>query len=374
MNKRLLGGLDAAGFLRRHWQKRPLVVRQALPDIAAIAEPDTLFRLAGNADVESRLISRQRNWSLEHGPFSRRRLQTLPARRWTLLVQGLNLHLPAADRLLRRFAFIPHARLDDVMVSYAVRDGGVGPHTDSYDVFLIQGRGQRRWRIGPVPRPEFIPGLDLRILRQFRPTAEYVMEPGDLLYLPPGWGHDGVALDECLTYSIGFRAPARQELLYEFLLRAAEQVSAPGLYADPDLAPQSSPARIPDTMIDQVDALVRSLRFSRRQITRFVGEYLSEPKARVVFVRPERRPGPGEFARRALRHGVQLDPGTIMLFRDRELFINGECRPLDPRWRASALALANRRELGPQETAACASLLHEWHCNGWLHLGGTSAP
>lgn len=184
MQRRMLGGLTPRIFLRRHWQKRPLFVRGAFSPAAPIVDVAKLLALAARDDVESRIVERHgRRWETQHGPFPRAR----PGPRdWTLLVSGVNLESRAADRLLRRFAFIPHARLDDLMVSYAAPGGGVGPHVDSYDVFLVQGPGRRRWTL---------------------PGVSYLCEPGDLLYLPPGVKHHGVALEACFTYSVGFRAP-----------------------------------------------------------------------------------------------------------------------------------------------------------------------
>src|ERR1700674_4101511 len=191
--KGLLGGLSASVFLRKYWQKKPLLVRQAVRGFQGLLSRAELFALAGRDDVESRLVSHARGrWTLAQGPFRAADLKSLPARDWTLLVQGVNLHVAAADALLRRFAFIPYARLDDVMVSYATPGGGVGPHVDSYDVFLLQGEGRRRWRVW-LPNGSF--------------HKQFFVEKGDLLYLPPGWRHDGVALEPCYTYSIGFRAP-----------------------------------------------------------------------------------------------------------------------------------------------------------------------
>ena len=212
----LLGGRTPAQFLSRYWQKRPLLIRNALPGFTGLVSAGELRRMAGRSAVESRLVIRKgRRWLLEHGPFAAKRFAQLPEADWTLLVQGLNLHLETADRLLRRFSFIPYARLDDVMVSYATPGGGVGPHMDSYDVFLLQGAGRRLWRIGRRSQAlaaDLVAGADLKILRQFEPDEEYLVEPGDLLYLPPGWGPDGVAVDHCTTYSVGFRSPTAQEL------------------------------------------------------------------------------------------------------------------------------------------------------------------
>src|SRR5882672_11365034 len=217
-SRRLLGGQTAARFLEHHWHKEPLLVRAAIPAFHGIVTRDELFALAAHDDVASRLVKRSRHrYSLDDGPFSSAELARLPRNGWTLLVQGVNLHHDAADALLRRFAFVPYARLDDVMVSYAAPGGGVGPHVDSYDVFLLQGRGRRRWRYGRQRDLTLRPNLPLKVLKRFTPTADVILGPGDMLYLPPQYAHDGVAVDACTTYSIGFRAAAYEELAQHFL-------------------------------------------------------------------------------------------------------------------------------------------------------------
>ena len=236
MKRTLLGGLSAREFLARHWQRKPLVVRGAIPALADPVDLRALLALARRDDVESRLVVRAgRRWQLAHGPLARAETASLPARDWTLLVQGLNHVVPAAERLLARFAFVPWARLDDVMVSYAAAGGGVGPHVDSYDVFLLQGRGRRRWRISRQRDLAVVPRAPLKVLRGFKAEEEWVLEPGDMLYLPPGIVHDGVALEPCMTYSIGFRAPAADELGREFLGWLQERLALRGRYRDPDL-------------------------------------------------------------------------------------------------------------------------------------------
>ena len=194
----LLGGLSPERFMRRHWQKKPLLVRQAWPGVEPPLVRQALFELAGSDDVESRLVEqRDDGWKVRHGPLPRRALPPASRPGWTLLVQGLDLHVPAAHEMLSRFAFVPQARLDDLMLSWASDGGGVGPHLDSYDVFLIQVQGRRRWRVGPCLDPAsaaWQPGLPLKILRDFQPLHDWVLEPGDMLYVPPGWGHDGVAV------------------------------------------------------------------------------------------------------------------------------------------------------------------------------------
>src|SRR5690606_28554951 len=199
------------------------LIRQAIPDFEAPLDAAALIALASDDSVESRLIARRRGrWSLEHGPFEPERLPSLSGRDWTLLVQGADLHSDAARALLSRFRFVPDARLDDLMISLAADGGGVGPHQDSYDVFLLQAWGRRRWRIGRVAEPQLVPGLPLRVLANFEAEREWLLEPGDMLYLPPGWGHDGIAEGPCMTCSVGFRAPSRHEFLAAFLAEAAD--------------------------------------------------------------------------------------------------------------------------------------------------------
>jgi 50S ribosomal protein L16 3-hydroxylase len=209
----LLGGLTPATFMKRHWQKKPLLVRGAIDAFQPLLARGELFELAQRDEVESRLVARSGSrWQFRRGPFRRRALPPLARPNWTLLVQGVDLHDARAHELLSQFRFVPQARLDDLMISYASDGGGVGPHFDSYDVFLLQAQGRRRWRIGRQDDLSLVPGLPLKILANFVPQEEYVLEPGDLLYLPPRYAHDGIAQGECQTYSIGFRAPARGEL------------------------------------------------------------------------------------------------------------------------------------------------------------------
>ena len=201
-------------------------------------------QLACREDVESRLIRGSgTHWQLDHGPFRKSDFKRLPKTEWTLLVQSLNHFLPEADALLAHFDFIPHARLDDLMVSYAVPGGSVGPHFDSYDVFLLQGQGHRRWQIGTQTDLALLDDAPLKILRHFDAEDEWVLGPGDMLYLPPHVAHYGVAEDDCMTYSIGFRAPTTEELAQGFLMHLQDTLKLEGRYADPDLAPAGSSRR-----------------------------------------------------------------------------------------------------------------------------------
>ena len=331
MRLRLLGGLSPRAFLRRYWQKRPLFVPQALPGFGGVIDKRALAALAARDDVESRMVERRgTHRDTRHGPFEK---VTLGKARSTLLVSGVNLHLAAADALLRRFAFVPQARLDDVMVSYATPGGGVGPHVDSYDVFLLQGPGRRRWRVV---------------------QKEYIAHPGDLLYLPPGIEHDGVALEECYTYSIGFRAPRGAELGAAFLDWLHERGLPDAAYRDPRLAPASRPARIPREMLQFSEKVLARIRWSRGDVTDFLGRYLSSPKPHVVFRQLKSRGA-----------AVRLDPKTSLLYYGERFFINGEA--LSVRHPRLLRELADRRRADKAFLAPLAGLIAEWRRAGYVH-------
>jgi 50S ribosomal protein L16 3-hydroxylase len=363
---RLLGGLSPAQFMRRHWQKKPLLVRGALPGVRPPLSRAALFALAAREDVESRLVVQDgARWRLRHGPLPRRALPPLGQPGWTLLVQGLDLHLRAAHQLLLPFRFVPDARLDDLMLSYASDGGGVGPHLDSYDVFLLQLQGVRRWRIGPVKTPCWRPDVPLKLLARFEPGQQWLLEPGDLLYLPPGWGHEGVAQGECMTASIGLRAPRSKLLVHELLQRLSDtedERRSDAIYRDTAQAATTTPARIPGPMAAFAwQALQRALA-DRRACDRALGELLSEPKPQVWF-----EAGSGLSA----GQGVRLDRRTRMLYDRRRLFINGESFDTSGRDARLMRGLADSRTLGSRQLSALSAeakaLLAEWAAAGWLH-------
>ena len=367
-----LAGLTPRAFLRRHWQKKPLLARGALPQCAGIVHPETLFALAGRDDLESRLVRREgRRWTVRHGPFGPRELGRLPRAGWTLLVQGVNHALPAAQNVLERFAFIPYARLDDLMVSYAPRGGGVGPHFDSYDVFLIQGEGRRRWRISAQRDLALVEDAPLRILRRFRPAREWVLRPGDLLYLPPRCAHDGIALGDCITYSVGFRAPSARELGARFLDYLQDDLALDGIYEDRGLRPARHPAWLADDMVRRMLGMLRRMRWSDADAVRFLGSYLTEPKDPVRFNRPHRALAEREFAAQAARRGVRLAGPTRMLFRGRTIYINGEARALPASAAKELCRLADRRALAPpvQLDRAAVRMLYPWYRAGYITIG-----
>ena len=371
MNRALFDGSDAARFLARYWQKQPLLARAALPEFRGLLSRDDLVSLAVRDDVESRLVLRERgHWTLTHGPFSRRDLRRLPGRNWTLLVQGVNLHVPHADALLRRFAFVPYARLDDVMVSYAAPGGGVGPHFDSYDVFLLQGEGRRRWRIGRQRDLALKPGLPVKILARFHPQHEYVLSPGDMLYLPPDVAHDGVALDACTTYSIGFRAPAAQELATAFLDWLRDRIDLQGRYADPDRSVQRTPARIGRDLRAYAKDSLKRVSWSEEALERFLGCYLTEPKPTVTFSPPVRPLSRTAFAARVARRGLRLDSAAQLLYDARRLFLNGDVIEPPADARTVLRRFADARELSPSRVGPRAlTTLHAWYRHGFVHLG-----
>ena len=372
MSHTLLAGLSPRDFLQRHWQKRPLLARGALPSAAGLLTREDLFRLATRDDVQARLVTRFRQrWQVAHGPFTRRELGRLPARNWTLLVQGVNHVLPQADALLHKFSFLPYARLDDVMVSYAPPGGGVGAHFDSYDVFLLQIHGTRRWRVSTQGDLALIENAPLRLLRRFRAEREWRLAPGDMLYLPPRCAHDGVALDHCLTASIGFRAPGAQELGARFLEFLADHLALDGIYSDPGLRPTPHPARIGDQLLMKSHRTLDRIQWSRQTVLEFLGCHLTEPKAHVFFSRPARPLDGDTFSRRIAVRGARLDPKTMMLHRGRRIFINGCHFMATPAAAAILRRLADRRHLAPapRPDAEATRWLYQWYRAGYIEIG-----
>ncbi len=371
--KTLLGGISPRQFLKQYWQKKPLLIRQAIPGFGGILEPDELAGLACEEEAQSRLVRHVRGkWLLEQGPFAEERFGRLPKTNWTLLVQGVNHHLPEAAALLQRFDFIPHARLDDLMVSFAPDGGGVGPHFDSYDVFLLQGLGKRRWRVSAQQDLSLVEGAPLRILKHFDTQLEYVLEPGDMLYLPPHLAHWGIAVGDCMTYSIGFRAPSAQELAQQFLGYLQENIALDGMYGDRDLSLQKHAAEINDEMVARVHRMLKKIRWKKDMVGDFLGEYLSEPKPHIVFYPPVAI-SLQRFSNSIMRDGLQLDLKSQALFYGNSFFINGERLDMQPGWAPDLKTLADERYLPAsalQDTdAALLAQLHQWYLAGYLHCG-----
>ena len=367
----LLGGRSPAAFMKRSWHKKPLLVRQAIPGFQPLVGRPALFELAAREDVESRLVTLQRtrgreHWRLQRGPFARRALPALKTPLWTLLVQGVDLHNDAVHALMNQFRFVPDARLDDLMISYASEGGGVGPHYDSYDVFLLQAQGRRRWRIGRRYDPTLRDDVPVKILANFVPEEEFVLEPGDMLYLPHRYAHDGVAEGgECMTYSIGFRSPARNELAQELLQRLADEAVEAGddqRYRDPKQAAIDTPAAIPGALQDFAQQAVQDVLADPQALARVLGEYLTEPKSSVWFES-------GEAA--DVRAGVVLDRRTRMMYDAHHIFINGEGYRASGRDATLMRRLADQRRLEARDLARASAvaldLLQSWAEAGWVH-------
>jgi 50S ribosomal protein L16 3-hydroxylase len=373
----LLGGLSPQTFMKRHWQKKPLLIRQAMPGFKPLLGEKALRELASQAEVESRFIAHSGNpgkpaWQVEQGPFHKAKLPPASRPNWTLLLQGVNLHLDSADELLQQFRFVPDARLDDLMISYATDGGGVGPHFDSYDVFLLQAHGTRRWRIGRQKDLALQDNVPLKLLSRFEPEQEFLLEPGDMLYLPPQYAHDGIAVGECMTYSIGFRAPSLGEMTRELLLRWAdrleEQRGSERRYADPKQQAVSEPAELPASFAGWVEQGMQHMLPTAADVQLLFGEYLTEPKASVWFDAPgaDAPQHPWESGK-----GLKLDRRTRMQVGDGHAFVNGES------WRASGRDMALMRRLAhhrclsatelQQASSAAQGLLQQWLEDGWVN-------
>ena len=339
---------DAAQFLREYWQKKPYFIKDPWAAWSNPLEPDELAGLACRSDVESRLVSRSDGrWKLEHGPLPERRFSQLGQQSWTLLVQAVDHHVPAVAELLNAFRFVPNWRVDDVMVSYAVDGGGVGPHYDQYDVFLIQGLGKRRWQVGSRcdRSTPLLPDEDARLLARFEPSAEWLLEPGDILYLPPRIAHDGIALgDDCMTYSIGFRAPSRGELIAGWAESLLSRSNDDDRFADPGLPAQENPGQIAPEAITRLHEMVTETILDREAFAHWFAAYSTAPKNADIDWRP-REPIGIEELHHHLANGAPLlcNPASRFSFiRDDaaavSLFVDGRCFPC----RDERAALAER--------------------------------
>jgi 50S ribosomal protein L16 3-hydroxylase len=389
-----LGSYSAQEFLQNYWQSKPLLIRQAFGAEVAFQAPckiEELLALAIDPDVQARLVrctkkaSGRITWQLEQAP-----LEELPERttkHWTVLVQGVDRHHAGVRRLLDAFRFIPDARLDDVMISYASDEGGIGAHLDSYDVFLLQGQGSRRWRLAaPKKQTRLLSGQPLKLLADFNPEQEYLLGPGDMLYVPPGWAHEGTAVGECTTYSIGFRAPERSEVLRAWFEEMADMIpnlqNAPEHYQDPPLDELArTPARIPASMTRTLKDWLNAPLFAANEIEKeqagFIGRYLSEPASSVVFAPPHPAPSTARWVKQAQQKGVRLALGSRMLYDEYGVYMNGESMECSDRERDFLELLANQRSLSAKDCMilsdptlqALRELLLTWLEDGWLLQG-----
>ena len=355
-----LGNITAAEFLRDYWQKKPLLVRNAFPEIASLIDPDELTGLSMEEGIEARIVIEKGKtpWQVMHGPFTDKTFSKLPKTHWTLLVQAVDHYLPELGDYLDYFNFIPNWRIDDIMVSYAPEGGSVGPHFDQYDVFLIQGRGQRHWQLGQycddsTPR---LPDVKLRILQDMQPWFDEVLNPGDLLYVPPGLAHYGVARNDCMTYSIGFRAPGLAQLLERVVDNALEAKGGHRLYVDPDLSAQPNPGQLSDAALENLRRQVLAVLEDPAQFREAVLPFLTE--AKYEDYEPETAELADDELVEVLAAGALLrrDPASRYVYigssdAAERLFINGEDAGLPTTAATLGALLAERRRLQESDLA-----------------------
>ena len=384
----LLAGLSPAQFMRRHWQKKPLLVRGAIPGYRPLLSRTELFELASSDAVESRLIVKKgQDWRMKSGPFAPRTLPPLKQPGWTLLLQGVDGHDAAVHQLLQQFRFVPDARLDDLMISWATPGGGVGPHFDSYDVFLLQASGRRRWKISQQKDLTLQQGVPLKILQNFKFEEDFVLEAGDMLYLPPRYAHDGVAeacvghdgqAQDCMTYSIGFKAPVAQELAAELLHRLAEfsedafeassPERSPKIYRDAAQAATSTPAQLPDSLVTFAQKAVHDALKDPLALGCALGEIMTGLKPQVWFAENQT-----ELSKTT---GINLDAKTRMMYDADHIFINGESYRAKGADAMLMRLLADQRQLPAlalrKASQDALALLADWQAAGWIHATGVN--
>jgi len=349
----ILGKISNDVFLKKYWQKKPLLIRDAIKNFKSPITEKDLFRIAQNENAISRLIEFKRGiWQVKYGPFKKLDLPKKINTPWTILVQNMNHHLPFAESFLNLFKFIPYARLDDLMVSFATKKGSVGPHFDSYDVFLFQAKGEREWKISEQKKFSLDKKSAIKIITNFKVKNTWVLKPGDLLYLPPNVGHWGVSQsDDCLTYSIGFRAPGTFEIQSKFLDFIQDNLitNKNDLYRDPNLNLQKNPAEINSNMIKKIQRIVNQLRWNTNSINNFIGQLLTEPIEGAVFETSKSMTAE-VFIKNLIKKPLKLNPKTRMLFIKNNFFINGELIEADKKSIMYLKQLANDREISIKST------------------------
>lgn len=375
------GDLSAEIFLRDYWQKKPLLIRNAFPGFVPCISADELAGLACEEEIESRLIETDPatgDWSLEHGPFAEERFATLGSKPWTLLVQAVDHWVPDVSPLMQAFDFIPQWRRDDLMISYASDGGGVGPHYDNYDVFLLQAEGVRRWEFGGLfgedsPRRDDTPVM---ILPEWQAEQSFDLQPGDMLYLPPRVGHNGVGVgDGCMTWSIGFRAPSHSEILQGLTQSICDGLSSDLRYEDPDLALPTHPGEIDARAIARVQQIVQQYLNDSDRLTRWFGQSMTEPKYPELAGNDE--PYTLEELREVLEQGAELkaNEGSRFAFckddnaQSLTLFADGHAfRFFAPAAKDFAYKLCAREALFMQQDEALEAVVLQLLNQGSLYL------
>ncbi len=349
----ILGKTSVNDFLKNYWQKKPLLIKNAIPNFVSPITESDLFIIAQNEEAVSRLIEHKQGiWQVKYGPFKKSDLPKKTNIPWTILVQNINHYFPFAESFLNLFKFIPYARLDDLMISYATKKGSVGPHFDSYDVFLFQAQGAREWKISDQKKFTLDKQSSIKIITNFKSKNSWVLKPGDMLYLPPNIGHWGISQsDDCVTYSIGFRAPGTFEIQSKFLDFIQDHLitNENEIYKDPNLTPQKNPAEISSNMTKEMRNIVDRLRWDKSSINHFIGQLLSEPIENSIF--ETRKPlSLKAFEKSIVHKTLRLNSKTRMLFIKNNFYINGEFIKIDKKYTSFLKQLANDREISLEST------------------------
>ncbi len=370
-----LGGLGAHQFLKKHWQTTPLLIHDAIKAGDWSLSLDELIELSRDPRCSARLVIRSGlKYEVSYGPVTKKELENLPKKNWTLLVQGINHVHYGVDKLLSLFSFIPFSRLDDVMVSYAAPGGSVGPHYDSYDVFLLQGTGARQWKVGMPRSMELLPNQELRILKSFVPDGTCQMQTGDMLYLPPKYGHHGVALEPCLTYSIGFKSPRYDHVKSEFLHYLNQEIELPGFFEDPNRRQTQVPALIPTDLLQSIDQKISKIRWSKQDILKFTGEFLTQ----VDFdneIRARKVESKSKFLSRLKKRSYRINSHIKFLYREDLGFIAGEAFTIPQCEQAIFKIFANHRVVIGKDIEPhtfFAQTLYKWDQQGYVRKIKTS--
>ena len=375
-----LGNISYETFMAEYWQKKPLLVRQAFADFKSPISADELAGLACEEDVDSRIVLEkdgEHPWFPIFGPMNDEVYASLPETHWSLVVNDMEKYLPELSWIVDRFRFIPEWRLDDLLISYAADAGSVGPHVDLYDVFLLQGEGRRRWQINTqaVTENNQVEETPLRIQKDFKVEQEWIVEPGDMIYLPPGVSHHGVSLGESISYSIGFRATSHADLVSDFIAHITQDLSPQLTYQDPDQSVQEYSNEIkPDALVRVTEIFKQYLRPDHPELQRWFGRFVSDTKSDVI-TEPEEEINSIEELQELVNTGV-LKRHTASRFAFTQspestlLFVDGEDYEVSAEF---AKALCQQRQINLDELLEIAnedeaSLVMEMYNNGKIYL------
>ena len=362
-----LGNLTPDNFLKKYWQKTPLLIRNAFRGYSLDISLEQIIDFSSNPACATRLIVREeQDFKVHYGPVTKPILKTLPAEGWTILVQGVNYVHDGARRLLDMFKFIPYARQDDIMVSYAAPGGGVGPHYDSYDVFLLQGNGSRCWEVSRPKNMSLKPDHDLKILESFEPDGRCVMQKGDMLYVPPEFCHNGISDTECITYSIGFRAPSYNELKVALLDYLDEEFDLSGFYSDPNLRPTKLPAEIPSGLIDSVTSVIKKLKTKKKDSALLLGKFLTRTNNQGTLDTTIK--SISDFKESFKNNYYELTPSAKLLYFENYIFLNGEAYIIDSKSVSALREIANSKRVSSIKNlnSDTVELLYSWASDGLI--------